>query len=154
MRFLAEQQPSSEVVARLAELFVTQAVREYVERLPTGAKGWLRGLADPAVSRALSIIHTRYSEELDVELLARGAGVSRTVLGERFAELLGQPPMRYCAQWRMRVASNLLRDGKENTANIAYSVGFNSEAAFNRAFKREFGEPPATWQRKQTPQLA
>ena len=148
MRFLAEQQPSSEVVARLAELFVTQAVREYVERLPTGAKGWLRGLADPAVSRALAIIHTRYAEELDIELLAREAGVSRTVLGERFAELLGQPPMRYCAQWRMRVASNMLRDGKENTANVAYAVGFNSEAAFNRAFKREYGEPPATWRRK------
>ena len=63
-------------------------------------------------------------------------------------ELLGEPPMRYCAGWRMRVAANMLRDGKQNTANIAYSVGFNSEAAFNRAFKRELGEPPATWRRK------
>ena len=148
MRFLAEQQPSSEVVARLAELFVTQAVREYIDRLPAGAKGWLRGLADPAVSKALSIIHTRYAEELDVEGLAREAGVSRTVLGERFTELLGEPPMRYCAGWRMRVAANMLRDSKENTANVAYAVGFNSEAAFNRAFKREFGEPPATWRRR------
>src|SRR3954471_8807567 len=127
LRFLAEQQPSAEVVARLAELFVTQAVRDYVERLPAGAKGWLRGLADPAVSRALAVIHSRYAEELDVEMLAREAGVSRTVLGERFTELLGQPPMRYCAQWRMRVASNMLRDGKQNSANVAYAVGFNSE---------------------------
>ena len=71
-------------------------------------------------------------------MLAREAGVSRTVLGERFTELLGEPPMRYCARWRMRVAANMLRDGKENTANIAYAVGFNSEAAFNRAFKREY----------------
>ncbi len=148
MRFLAEQQPSPDVVARLAELFVAQAVREYVERLPAGASGWLRGLADPAVSRALSIIHSRYAEELDVELLAREAGVSRTVLGERFAELLGEPPMRYCARWRMRIAANMLREGKQNTANIAYAVGFNSEAAFNRAFKREYGEPPATWRRR------
>jgi pimeloyl-ACP methyl ester carboxylesterase/AraC-like DNA-binding protein len=148
MRFLAEQQPSPEVVSRLAELFVTQAVREYVERLPPDASGWLRGLTDPAVSKALSIIHQRYAEDLDVEGLAREAGVSRTVLGERFGELLGEPPMRYCARWRMRVAANMLRDGKQNTANIAYSVGFNSEAAFNRAFKREYGVPPATWRRR------
>jgi len=148
MRFLAEEHPSSEVVARLAELFVVQAVRDYIVRLPAGATGWLRGLADPAVSRALSVIHSRYAEEIDVEMLAREAGVSRTVLGERFAELLGEPPMRYCASWRMHVAANMLRDGKQTTANIAYSVGFNSEAAFNRAFKREFGEPPATWRRR------
>jgi pimeloyl-ACP methyl ester carboxylesterase/AraC-like DNA-binding protein len=81
-------------------------------------------------------------------MLAREAGVSRTVLGERFAELLGEPPMRYCARWRMRIAANMLRDGKQNTANVAYAVGFNSEAAFNRAFKREYGEPPATWRRR------
>ena len=125
-----------------------QAIREYVERLPPEPSGWLRGLADPAVSKALSIIHSRYAEDLDVEGLAREAGVSRTVLGERFAELLGEPPMRYCARWRMRIAANMLRDGKQNTANIAYAVGFNSEAAFNRAFKREYGEPPATWRRR------
>jgi pimeloyl-ACP methyl ester carboxylesterase/AraC-like DNA-binding protein len=148
MRFLAEERPSQDVVARLAELFVTQAVREYVDRLPAGAKGWLKGLADPAVSRALAIIHARYAEELTVEGLAREAGVSRTVLGERFTELLGEPPMRYCARWRMRMAANMLRDGRHNTANIAYAVGFNSEAAFNRAFKREYGEPPATWKRR------
>ena len=74
--------------------------------------------------------------------------MSRTVLGERFAELIGEPPMRYCARWRMRIAANMLRDGKQNTANVAYAVGFNSEAAFNRAFKREYGEPPATWRRQ------
>ncbi|NUT01594.1 MAG: alpha/beta fold hydrolase, partial [Sphingomonas sp.] len=113
-----------------------------------GASGWLRGLTDPAVTKALSIIHSRYAEELDVEGLAREAGVSRTVLGEKFAELIGEPPMRYCARWRMRMAANMLRDGKQNASNVAYSVGFNSEAAFTRAFKREFGEPPATWRRQ------
>jgi AraC-like DNA-binding protein len=148
MRFLAEERPSQDVVARLAELFLTQAVREYVDQLPSGAKGWLKGLSDPAVSRALAIIHARYAEDLTVEGLAREAGVSRTVLGERFVELLGEPPMRYCAHWRMRMAANMLRDGRHNTANIAYAVGFNSEAAFNRAFKREYGEPPATWRRR------
>jgi len=147
MRFLAEQSPPAEIVAKLSELFLAQAIREFVEKLPPSSKGWLRGLADPAVSKALTIIHSRYAEDLDIEGLAREAGVSRSVLGERFAELIGEPPMRYCARWRMRVAANLLRDGKQNTANIAYAVGFNSEAAFNRAFKREFGEPPATWRR-------
>ena len=148
MRFLAEQKPSSEVVAKLAELFLTQAVREYVDHLPFGASGWLRGLTDPAVTKALSIIHSRYAEDLDVESLAREAGVSRTVLGEKFAELIGEPPMRYCARWRMRMAANMLRDGKQNASNVAYSVGFNSEAAFTRAFKREYGVPPATWRRQ------
>ncbi|MFL6729853.1 MAG: alpha/beta fold hydrolase [Sphingomicrobium sp.] len=148
MRFLAEQSPSPEMVARLAELFLSQAIREYVDSLPASSRGWLRGLADPAVSKALSIIHKRYSEELDVESLAREAGVSRTVLGERFGELIGEPPMRYCARWRMRMAANMLRDGKASTANVAYAVGFNSEAAFNRAFKREYGEPPATWRKR------
>ena len=148
MRFLAEHSESPEMVARLAELFLAQAIREYVDTLPADSKGWLRGLTDPAVTKALSIIHKRFAEELDVEGLAREAGVSRTVLGERFVELLGEPPMRYCAHWRMRMAANMLRDGKQNTANIAYAVGFNSEAAFNRAFKREYGVPPATWRRR------
>ena len=148
MRFLAEQNPSPEMVARLAELFLSQAIREYVDSLPPGSDGWLRGLADPAVSKALSIIHQRYAEELDVETLAREAGVSRSVLGERFGELIGEPPMRYCARWRMRMAANMLRDGKASTGNVGYAVGFNSEAAFNRAFKREYGEPPATWRKR------
>jgi pimeloyl-ACP methyl ester carboxylesterase/AraC-like DNA-binding protein len=148
MRMIAEEAPPAEMVARLSELFLSQAIREYIDDLPASAKGWLRGLTDPAVSKALSIIHNRYAEDLDVEGLAREAGVSRTVLGERFGELLGEPPMKYCARWRMRMAANMLREGKENTANIDYSVGFNSEAAFNRAFKREFGEPPATWRRR------
>ena len=97
----------------------------------------------------MSIIHERYAEDLDVETLAREAGVSRCVLGERFGELLDQSPMRYCARWRMRMACNMLRDGKQNTANVAYAVGFNSEAAFNRAFKREFGVPPAAWRKRE-----
>ena len=148
MRFLAEQSASPDVVAKLAELFLAQAIRDYIERLPAGSKGWLRGLADPAVSKALSIIHTRYAEDLDIESLAREAGVSRTILGERFVELIGEPPMRYCAGWRMRIAANMLRDGKQSMANVAYAVGFQSEAAFNRAFKREFGMPPAKWRRQ------
>jgi pimeloyl-ACP methyl ester carboxylesterase/AraC-like DNA-binding protein len=148
LRFLSEGSPSPEVIARMAELFLAQAIREYIVQLPPSSKGWLRGLTDPAVSKALSIIHSRYAEDLDIETLARESGVSRSVLGERFSELLSESPMRYCARWRMRMACNLLRDGKQNSANIAYSVGFNSEAAFNRAFKREYGVPPAAWRKQ------
>jgi AraC-like DNA-binding protein len=153
LRFLSVGHPTPEIVARLAELFLAQAIRNYVDGLPESSKGWLRGLTDPAVSRALSIIHNRYADELEIETLAREAGVSRSVLGERFAELIGESPMRYCALWRMRIAANLLREGRENNASVAHAVGFGSEAAFNRAFKREFGEPPATWKRKQAPNL-
>ena len=149
LRFLSFGNPPPELVARLAELFLGQAIREFIQQLPPSSKGWLTGLTDPAVSKALSIIHNRYAEELDVEMLAREAGVSRSILGERFAELLGESPMRYCAQWRMRMARNMLRDGRQNTASVAYGVGFNSEAAFNRAFKREFGVPPATWRKQE-----
>ena len=148
MRLLNEAGNSPELVARLSELFFAEAIRRYMDRLLPGEGGWLGGLKDPAVAKALSVIHSRYAEELDIETLAREAGVSRTVLGERFAQLIGEPPMRYCARWRMRVAANMLRDGKQNASNVAYAVGFNSEAAFNRAFKREYGEPPATWRRR------
>lgn len=150
LKFLSGGNSPPDLVARLAELFLAQAIRDYVERLPLSSKGWLSGLTDSAVSKALSIIHNRYAEDLDIELLAREAGVSRSVLGERFAELLNESPMRYCARWRMRMACNMLRDGKQNTASVAFAVGFNSEAAFNRAFKREFGIPPATWRREAT----
>jgi AraC-like DNA-binding protein len=149
LRFLSAGNPSSEMVARLAELFLAQAIHDYVEHLPESSKGWLRGVTDPAVSKALSIIHNRYAEDIDVEMLAREAGVSRSVLGERFVDLLGESPMRYCARWRMRMARNMLRDGKQNSASVGYAVGFSSEAAFNRAFKREFELPPAAWRKAQ-----
>jgi pimeloyl-ACP methyl ester carboxylesterase/AraC-like DNA-binding protein len=109
---------------------------------------------DPAVAKALAVIHSRFAEDLDLEFLAREAGVSRSVLGERFVDLLGESPMRYCGQWRMRVAADMLRDGKHSCAAVAYSVGFNSEAAFNRAFKREYGVPPITWKRRISEQSA
>ena len=148
LRYLTADRQSPEIVARIAEMLFAQSIRSYLEDLPDETEGWLAGLRDPGVARALGIIHNRYAEDLEINQLAKEAGVSRTVLGERFTALLGEPPMRYCARWRMRVASNMLRDGKENSANIAYSVGFNSEAAFNRAFKREFGLPPVAWKKQ------
>ncbi len=147
LRLLNEEGQSPQSVSRLAELFLAETIRAYLEETPEEHRGWLSALRDPAVARALNIIHSRYAEDLDVETLSKEAGVSRTVLGEKFSAMVGESPMRYAARWRMRIAANLLREGRENTANIAYSVGFNSEAAFNRAFKREYGEPPATWRR-------
>ena len=146
MRFLATDR-SVEMIARLAQLFVGHAIRQFIETRTEQGQGWIGGLKDPAVARALQLIHNRYAEELDVETLANAAAVSRTILCERFADLIGEPPMRYCARWRMRMAANMIREGQENTANIAHAVGFSSEAAFSRAFKREFGQPPATWKR-------
>jgi pimeloyl-ACP methyl ester carboxylesterase/AraC-like DNA-binding protein len=150
LRFAAGELRSAppEVVARLAELLFGEAVRRYIEALPEGQGGWLAGLRDPVVARALGIIHNRYSEALDMNTLAREAGLSRSALADRFTALIGEPPMRYCARWRMRIAANLLREGRHSTSNVGYEVGFNSEAAFNRAFKREFGEPPATWRKR------
>jgi pimeloyl-ACP methyl ester carboxylesterase len=150
LRFASEQmlRAPPAVVARLAELLFSEAVRRYVEELPEDGGGWLAGLRDPGIARALSIIHNRYAEPLSVEALARDVGMSRSAFADRFTTLIGETPMRYCARWRMRLAGNLLRDGRSSSGNVAYEVGFNSEAAFTRAFKREYGEPPATWRRK------
>lgn len=154
IKLLKGARQAPEAVAQVAEKAFRHAVEAHVAGLRPGDGGWLSGLIDPAVAKALSIIHSRFAEDLDLEELAREAALSRSALGERFVELLGEPPMRYCARWRMRVAANMLRDGKETSANIAYAVGFNSEAAFNRAFKREFGVPPVTWKRKLADQRA
>lgn len=144
----SEWSSSPAMVAKLSELLFAQAVRRYADGLGEGQGGWLAGLKDPAVARVLAVIHTRYADNLDVDQLAREAGVSRTVLRDRFSQLLGEPPMRYCARWRMRVAANRLLAGNAGTAAIAHNVGFSSEAAFNRAFKREYGAPPGAWKRR------
>lgn len=114
---------------------------------PDDAVERLAAMSDRAVSRALNLIHTRYGDHLSIDILSREAGLSRTVLRERFCKLLGQSPMRYCTQWRLRMAAAMLSDGDRTAADIAYAVGFGSEAAFNRAFSRTYGEPPVTWSR-------
>ena len=139
---------SPEMVGKLAEVLFAEAVRRYVQALPPHETGWLAGLQDPAVGRAISIIHKHYADALTLEGLAGAAGVSKTVLGERFRALLGESPMHYCAKWRMQIAAGMLRHNRQNACSVAYSVGFNSEAAFNRAFRREFGMPPAAWQKE------
>lgn len=142
---------SPETVGKMAEALFAEAVKRYIEALPPEEAGWLAGLKDPAVGRTIALIHKSYAEALTLEALAREAGVSKTVLGDRFRALLGESPMQYCAKWRMNIAADMLRKERQHAANVAYSVGFNSEAAFNRAFKREFGLPPAAWQKMQMP---
>ncbi len=109
---------------------------------------------DATTSRALNFIHARYAEPLDVTTIAREAGVSRTVLADRFSSLLGMPPMRYCTRWRLLRAADMLEEGGRSAAEIAFLVGFGSEAAFNRAFRRQYGQPPGRWSRSRASSAA
>lgn len=138
---------SPELVGKLAELLFAEAVKQYVASLPDDHAGWLAGLRDPYVSKALDLMHGRCAEAWTTDDLACAVGLSRSAFADRFTRLMGEPPMRYLARHRMNVAANLLQEGRQNACNIAYSVGFNSEAAFSRAFKKEFGEPPGAWQK-------
>ena len=101
-------------------------------------------VTDAAVKRAMDLIHRQYADVLTIEQLARCAGVSRTVLAQRFDSALGQTPMRYCADWRLRVAADMLQRGRHTAAEVADAVGFSSEAAFSRAFRRIVGVPPSS----------
>jgi AraC-like DNA-binding protein len=140
--------PGSEnVLARLSELMFVETLRQYLETLPPAQTGWLAGLRDPVVGQALAALHGEPKEPWTVERLARLAGVSRSVLAERFTEMVGQPPMQYLALWRMQLASRLLAEGGQ-VAMVAGAVGYESEAAFSRAFKKLVGHAPATWRQR------
>lgn len=134
------------VLGRLSELMFVEAIRRYLEILPPAEKGWLAGLRDPVVGQALAALHGEASEPWTVERLAKLVGLSRSVFAERFTEMVGQPPMQYLALWRMQLASRLLVEGARVGA-VADAVGYQSEAAFSRAFKKLVGESPATWRR-------
>jgi AraC family transcriptional regulator, alkane utilization regulator len=134
------------ILARLSELMFVEAIRRYVETMPPAETGWLAGLRDPVVGHALAALHAEAKEAWTVERLARLVGLSRSVLAERFTGLVGHPPMQYLALWRMQLASRLLIEG-EPVAEVAAAVGYESEAAFSRAFKKLVGEAPATWRR-------
>ena len=134
------------ILARMSELMFVEAVRRYIELLPAAQIGWLAGLRDPIVGHALAVLHGNPAEDWTVESLARAVGASRSVLADRFTALVAQPPMQYLALWRMQLASQRLRAG-EPVAQVAVAVGYDSEAAFSRAFKRLVGEAPAAWRR-------
>ena len=134
------------VLARLSELMFVEAVRQHLEGLPPAETGWLAGLRDPMVGEALAAIHRAPRDPWTVERLARHAGLSRSVFAERFTAMVGQPPMQYLALWRMQLASRLLRDGR-TVAETADGVGYESEAAFGRAFKQLVGQSPGAWRK-------
>ena len=133
------------VLAKLSELMFIEVVRRYLEALPPEQAGWLAGLRDPFVGKALSLMHGDPARNWTIEELAKDVGLSRSVLAERFADLVGTPPMQYLAKWRMQIASGLLSGGSANIATIAAECGYGSEAAFSRAFKKMVGVPPSAW---------
>lgn len=146
-----DKRPGGEaVLERISEMMFVDAVRRYVGTLPEHSTGWLAGLRDRHVSRALALMHGKPAHDWTVEALAGEIALSRSALYDRFVKLIGQPPMQYLAQWRMQVAANLLRQSHAPVASIALDVGYESEAAFARAFKRQTGLPPAAWRRKNT----
>ena len=133
------------MLTRLAELMFIEVLRRYLEELPPEQTGWLAGLRDEVVGRVLALLHDRPSHPWTLEELAREAASSRSQVAKRFAELVGQPPMQYLAQWRMQVAANLLVQSGAKVATIASEVGYDSEAAFSRAFKKATGLAPGAW---------
>ena len=139
---------SATVIAKISELLFVQAVSQYVASLPPERRGWLAGLRDPQIGRALAVLHERPMDAWTAEALALEVGMSRSVFAERFTALVGQPPMQYLTLWRMHVAAQYLREGRGSLAQIGFAIGYESEAAFSRAFKRQFGTSPGVWRRQ------
>jgi AraC-like DNA-binding protein len=144
----ADAAPGSNVIlARLAEVLFAEALQRYVSQLPSGRTGWLAGAGDPTVGRSLAALHRRPAHGWTLDELAEVACVSRSALTERFARYLGQSPMAYLADWRLELGAEALRTTSRGVLQVAAEVGYESEAAFNRAFKRRFGKPPAQYRR-------
>ena len=135
------------VLGRLSELMFVDVVRHYLETLPADKTGWLAGLRDPYVGRALTAFHRDPARTWTIESLARNVGLSRSALAERFTQFVGQPLMQYLTNWRMQLAANHLLSGTDSVAVVANRVGYDSEAAFSRAFKKTAGAPPSQWRK-------
>jgi AraC-like DNA-binding protein len=145
----AQSRPGAQsMLAKLSELLFVEALRSYAHALPTAGTGWLAGLRDPYVGRALGMLHAEPANSWTVDDLAGRVALSRSALAERFTALVGEPPMQYLSRWRLALAAQALRAGPEPIARIAERSGYDSDAAFSRAFKREFGVPPAAWRRQ------
>lgn len=135
------------MLERLTELIFVEILRQYMNQLPEGRSGWLAGLNDPYVGKALRLLHEEPGRDWTVEDLARETAISRSALAQRFTDLIGDSPMHYLARWRIELAKQMLREGILGVPEIAERVGYESEAAFNRAFKRIVGSPPAAWRK-------
>ena len=152
LRYAAEEvaagRPGSEtVLEKVSELLFVETVRRHTEQLPEDEVGWLAGLRDPYVARTLALIHGDVARAWTVDELGREAGLSRSALADRFIRLLGVPPIHYLARWRMQVARQKLRNTAASLAQVADMVGYESEAAFSRAFKKAIGVSPGAWRR-------
>jgi AraC-like DNA-binding protein len=141
------------VLRRLADVLFIQAVRLHADD-SNAAAGWLRGLADARVGRALALLHERYAEPWTLDSLAREVGTSRTLLAVRFRELVGEPPMAYLTRWRITRAANLLHGARQPLARVAEQVGYQSDAVFSKAFSRVTGHTPRAWRRMTLPPTA
>ncbi len=139
---------SSAERARLAELVVIEAMSRYIDWLPPGGKGWIAGLGDRFVGRALALVHGRPSEPWTVERLGRHVGLSRSALAERFGDVMGEPIFAFLTRWRLLMAAEFLLTTSRPIASIAHEAGYESAGAFSVAFKRVFGKPPSIWRRK------
>lgn len=136
------------MLAKLSELMFLEALRAHIDGLPPETRNWVAGLRDPEIGATLRLIHGRFAEPWTLELLARENHMSRSTLADRFTAYVGIPPMTYLAQWRIQVAARLLTNGSVSVAQAASTVGYQSESAFNRAFKRLVGEAPGAWRRR------
>ncbi len=140
------------VLAKLSELLFVETLRRYINALPPDQIGWLAGARDPIIGQALALLHKEPGSRWTISILARRVGLSRTRLAERFRHFLGLPPMAYLAQWRLKLGAEILKSTEDSIAEIAAAVGYGSEAAFNRAFRRQFDCPPAQFRRnRKTP---
>ncbi len=145
---------SASVLTKLGELMFIDIVRHHLGELSDASAGWLAALGDRHVGRAISLIHEAPAENWSLESLAREAGLSRSSLAERFQRFVGKPPMQYLALWRMQVASSMLAGGEASVARVAGKVGYESEAAFSRAFKRAVGHSPTAWRERRRKESA
>jgi AraC-like DNA-binding protein len=143
----ASRPGAESMLAKLSELMFVEAMRRYVESLPPGGSGWLAGVRDLQIGRALALLHGEPGKSWTVDELAHKVALSRSALAERFSALVGEPPMQYLMRWRLALAAQALRTGGDAIVRVAERSGYESEAAFSRAFKREFGSPPAAWRK-------
>jgi AraC-like DNA-binding protein len=151
----AASTPGSDVIlAHLAEVLFTEVLRRYLSALPDGRTGWLAGAGDPAVGRALAALHKEPAFDWTLDLLAQEAGISRSALTEKFTRFIGQAPMAYLTDWRLELGAEALRSTSRSVQRVAMDSGYESEAAFNRAFKRRFSVPPARYRREERANVA
>lgn len=139
------------LLARLSEMILVEALRRYASQETGEGSAWLAAARDPRIGRALALMHADPGRAWTLDALARAVALSRSALADRFARLVGQPPMRYLTRWRLALAAKTLRSGAEAMVRIAERAGYDSDAAFSRAFQREFGVPPSRWRRRASP---